>query len=109
MINYTFICESLSKCINEAVQLTVKKHSQEKTMYDVYKKDSVQLLEFCVQKSQAYKLMEGNVQPLVKMLATELVKLPLKDLKALCESVPSMRLYVSNETYNQLATTLLRS
>lgn len=107
LVNYTFICESLNKCINEAVQLTVKKHSQEKTMHDVYNKDAVQLLEFCVKKSQAYKLMEGNVQPFVKILATELVKLPLKDLKALCESVPSMRLYVSNQTYNQLTTTLL--
>jgi len=109
MVNYTFICESLNKCINEAVKLTVQKHSQEKTMYGVYGKDAVQLLEFCVKKSQAYKLMEGNVQPVVNMLAKELVKLSLKDLKALCESVPSMRLYVSNETHNQLATTLLRS
>lgn len=107
MVNYTFICESLNKCVNEAVKLTTQKHSQEKTMYDVYKKDAVQLLEFCIKKSQAYKLMEGNAQPLIKMLATDLSKLSLKDLGVLCESIPSMRLYVSNETYNELTTTLL--
>ena len=107
MVNYTFICEALNKCINEAVQLTAKKHSQEKTLYDVYKKDAVQLLRFCIQKAKAYNLMEGNVKPLVDMLASELSNISIKDLKALCESVPSMRLYVSNETHNKLATALL--
>lgn len=107
MINYTFVCESLNKCVNEAVKLMSQKVAANKSMHSVYKHDSIQLLEFCIKKSQAYKLMEGNVNPIVKTLATELAKLPMCDLKALCESVPAMRLYVSNETYSQLAQTVL--
>jgi len=107
MVNYTFICESLNKCINEAVKLTMQKHSPEKTMYGVYGKDALQLLDLCIKKSQAYKLMEGNVQPVINMLTNELAKISLKDLKVLCESVPKMRLYVSNKTYNQLTESLL--
>jgi hypothetical protein len=107
MINYTFVCESLNKCVNEAVKLMSAKVPANKSLYAVYNKDAVQLLEFCVKKSQAYKLMEGNVDPVVKTLSTELANLPLRDLKVLCESVPAMRLYVSNETYNQLTQTVL--
>lgn len=109
MVNYTFLCESLSKCINEAVQLMKAKVPANKTLYSAYKKDAVQLLEFCMKKSQAYKLMEGNVDPIVNRLAIELSNLSMNELNQLCESVPSMRLYVSNETYNQLAKTILSS
>lgn len=107
MINYTFVCESLNKCVNEAVKLMSAKVPANKSLYSVYKKDAVQLLEFCVKKSQAYKLMEGNVDPIVKTLSTELANMSLKELQKLCESVPAMRLYVSNETYNQLTQTVL--
>lgn len=109
MVNYTFLCEALNKCINEAASLMSQKHSQNKSLYSVYKNDGVQLLEFCMKKSQAYKLMEGNIDPIVRTLSVELAKLSLKDLKQLCESVPSMRLYVSNETFNQLTQTVLGS
>lgn len=109
MINYTFMCEALSKCVNEAVKLMLAKVPANKSLHSVYRKDAIQLLEFCVKKSQAYKLMEGNVDPIVKTLSTELANLSLKDLQKLCESVPAMRLYVSNETYNQLTKTILGS
>jgi hypothetical protein len=109
MVNYTFMCESLSKCVNEAVKHMSAKVPANQSLYSIYKKDAEQLLEFCVKKSQAYNLMEGNVDPIIKTLSAELSKLSLKDLKSLCESVPSMRLYVSNETYNQLTQTLLSS
>lgn len=107
MVNYTFVCESLNKCVNEAVRLLVNKHEPNKSLHSVYKQDATHLMEFCIKKSQAYKLMEGRVDPVVKSLANELAKLSLKDLNTLCESVPSMRLYVSNETYHQLTQTIL--
>lgn len=107
LINYTFVCEALNKCVNEAVKLMSGKVPANQTLFSVYKKDAVQLLEFCVKKSQAYKLMEGNADPVIKSLATELAKLSMKDLKQLCESIPSMRLYVSNETHDQLAKAVL--
>jgi hypothetical protein len=109
MINYTFVCESLNKCVNEATKLLINKIPENKSLYSKYNKDAIQLLEFCIKKSQAYKLVEGNVDPVVKTLSTELAKLSLKDLQTLCESVPAMRLYVSNETYNQLTQTVLGS
>ena len=107
MVNYAFISEALSKCVNEAAKLMAAKVPQNKSLFSVYNKDAVQLLEFCIKKSQAYKLMEGNVNPVIFHLAKELSQLPLSSLKFLCESTPSMRLYVSNKLHTELAKTVI--
>lgn len=103
MVNYAFVSEALNKCVNEAARLMSAKVPQNKSLYSVYNKDAVQLLEFCIKKSQAYKLMEGNANPVISNLAKELSQLPLSSLKFLCESTPSMRLYVSNKLHTELA------
>lgn len=108
MINYAFISEALSKCVNEAAKLITAKVPQNKSLFSVYNKDAVQLLEFCIKKSQAYKLMEGNANVVISNLAKELSQLPLSSLKFLCESTPSMRLYVSNKLHTELAKTVIR-
>ena len=107
MVNYAFIAESLNKCVNEAAGLMIKKVSKDQSLYNLYKNDAVQLLEFCIKKSQAYKLLEGNADPVIKNLATELSKLPLSSLKYLCENTPTMRLYVSNKLHANLANTII--
>jgi hypothetical protein len=107
MVNYTFICEALNKCVHEAVKHIVTKVPANKSLFSTYKHDATQLLEFCIKKAQAYKLMEGNVDPIVKTLAVELANLSTNELRTLCESVPAMRLYVSNDVYNQLTKTML--
>jgi hypothetical protein len=107
MVNYAFVSEALSKCVNEAAGLMLDKLSKEKTLYGSYKNDAVKLLEFCIKKSQAYTLLEGNADLVINNLATELSKLPLSSLKYLCENTPVMRLYVSNKTHFQLANTII--
>lgn len=107
MINYAFVSEALSKCVNEAAKLMSAKVPQNKSLYSLYNKDSIKLLEFCIKKSQAYKLMEGNANPVIFNLASELSKLPLSSLKFLCESTPSIRLYVSNKLHTELAKTII--
>jgi hypothetical protein len=107
MVNYAFIAESLNKCVNEAAGLLLSKVSKDQSLYNLYKNDAVQLLEFCIKKAQAYKLLEGNSDPVIKNLATELSKLPLSSLIYLCENTPSMRLYVSNKLHTNLANTII--
>jgi len=107
MTNYAFICESLGTCVNQAAIMFKEKHDNEKTTHSIYGKNAVDLLEFCFKKSKAYKLLEGNADPVIKNLAQELSGLSIKNLVHLCESVPSMKLYVSNTTHNELANSLL--
>lgn len=107
MINYAFICEALNKCVNEVAKLMSKKVAGNQSLHAVYKQDSAQLLEFAIKKSQAYKLVEGNADTVVKNLSVELSKMTLSNLQELCESVPTMRLYVANNLHTQLAKTVL--
>jgi len=107
MINYAFIAESLTKCVNEAAGMLINRVGKDKSLYSLYKNDSVQLLEFCIKKAQAYTLLEGNSNAVIKNLATELSKLPLSSLKYLCENTPSIRLYVSNKVHTNLANTII--
>lgn len=107
MINYAFIAESLTKCVNEAAGMLISRVGKDKSLYSLYKNDAVQLLEFCIKKAQAYPLLEGNSNPVIKNLATELSKLPLSSLKYLCENTPSIRLYVSNKVHTNLANTII--
>ena len=107
MINYAFVCEALSKCVNEVAKLVSSKVSSDKSLYSMYKQDSAQLLEFAIKKSQAYKLVEGNADSVIKSLSFELSKMPLADLQQLCESVPTMRLYVGNKIHTELAKAVL--
>lgn len=107
MVNYAFIAESLNKCVNEAAGLLINRLGKDKSLYSLYKNDAVQLLEFCIKKAQAYKLLEGNADPVIKNLAIELSKLPLSSLKYLCENTPTMRLYVSNTLHSKLVNTII--
>ena len=107
MVNYAFICEAVGKCIKEAVQIFAEKHPNNQSLYAIYKTGASQLLEFCIKKSQAYRLMEGDASPIIKSLSEELTRLSITDLKRLCESVPSMRLYVPNKLHAELTQTIL--
>lgn len=107
MINYAFISEALNVRVNEAVRLLSSKLPKTTNLYASYKQDSVTLLEFCIKKSASYGLMEGNAEPVIKLLAGELARLPLSDLVALCESVPKLNLYVSNKLHNELAQSIV--
>lgn len=107
MINYAFISEALNKCVNEAVRLMAAKVPANKSLSSVYRQDAVKLLEFCIKKSQAHKLMEGDTTVVVNHLAKELSSLPFSSLKFLCESTPTMRLYVSNKVHTELAKTVI--
>lgn len=103
MINYAFISEALGKCVKEAVKLLAPKHPSNQPLSQIYGKDAIQLLEFCIQRAEAGKLMEGDTTVVVRNLATELSTLNLEELAKLCESVPAVRLYVSNSTHTELA------
>lgn len=103
MVNFAFICEALSKSVNQAVKILATKHNNQDSLYELYKADAVQLLEFCVKKSQAYKLVKGNADVVINNLAKELSQLSISQLANLCESTPLMRLYVSKETHTALA------
>lgn len=107
MVNYAFVCEALNKCVNEAAKLFLAKNPREKTLQGLYKTDAVELLEFCIKKAMAYKLLEGNADPVIHNLAVELSALSIEKLNKLCESTPRMRLYVSNTLHNNLAKTIL--
>jgi len=107
MINYAFICEALNVRVNEAVKLLSSKLPQTTSLHSSYKQDGVSLLEFCIKKSTAYSLMEGNAEPVVSYLAKELSRLPISELVSLCESVPKMHLYVSNQLHTELAQSVI--
>ena len=113
MINYAFICEALSKCVHEVATVFLQKEDKNKTLYGIYKSGGVELLEFCIKKSQTYKLIaedgsdHSSIGPVVKNLALELSKLSFADLRQLCESVPRMRLYVLNEVHSEMVKTVL--
>jgi hypothetical protein len=85
------------------------KNDNEKTIYSIYGKNAVDLLEFCFKKSNAYKLLEGNTDPVIKQLSQELSRLSIKNLNYLCESMPAMKLYVSNTLHTELANSILKS
>jgi hypothetical protein len=107
MINYAFICEALNKCVNEVVKLMSSKVASNQSLHGVFNHDSAQLLEFAIKKSQAYKLVEGNADQVIKSLSLELSKMPFSNLQQLCESTPTMRLYVANTVHTQLVKTVL--
>jgi hypothetical protein len=109
MINYAFICEALNVRVNEAVKLLSAKLPRTTSLHASYKQDGVSLLEFCMKKSTAYSLMEGNAEPVVRYLAKELSRLSISELTSLCESVPKMHLYVSNDLHTELAQSVIGS
>lgn len=103
MINYAFISESLRTCVNSAVRKIREKNSTNDSLTSIYGNDAVNLLEFCIKKSVSFNLLEGNSEVVIRNLASELGNLPLKELSNLCESVPSIKLYVSNKVHDELA------
>lgn len=103
LINYAFVSESLGTCVKEAVKVLSTKHSAKTSLKTVYGTDAVQLLEFCINRAETNKLMEGNTEQVVKLLATELSSLSLGELTNLCESMPKINLYVSNTLHTELA------
>jgi hypothetical protein len=103
MVNYSFVSEALGKCVNEAARILDTKHQKTQTLKGIYGDDAVKLLEFCIGRAESHKLMEGDTSTLVRFLAKELAELPVGVLKQLTESIPSVRLYVSNRTHNELA------
>lgn len=109
MTNYAFICESIGTCLKQAAVMFKEKHDNQKTIHSIYGKNAVDLLEFCFKKSKAYKLLEGNADPVIRNLSRELSGLSIENLNTLCESVPAMKLYVSNSTHKELAISLLVS
>ncbi len=109
MTNYAFICESIGVCVRHAAITFKDKNDNEKTIYSIYGKNAVDLLEFCFKKSNAYKLLEGNTDPVIKQLSQELSRLSIKSLNYLCESMPAMKLYVSNTLHTELANSILKS
>ena len=50
--------------------------------------------------------MEGNVDPVVQNLASELANISISNLSYLCESMPKIKLYVSNEVHTELANSI---
>ena len=109
MVNYAFISEALGKCVGEAVRIFSTKHKPNETLAGIYRSDAVKLLEFCISRSDSHKLMEGNTSVVVKNLATELASLPISTLVTLCESVPTIPLYLSRKNHDALAYSLLES
>lgn len=103
MINYAFISESIRSCVNGAVKILKTKHPETVSLKSVYGKDAIQLLEFCIKHAESHKLMEGNTDKIVNLLSAELASLPLKKLSTLCESIPAIKLYVSNNVHTELA------
>lgn len=108
LLNYTFVSEAVGKCVGEAVKMLQKKHSPKQTLQEAYGKDSQKLLEFCISKANSHSFLVGSEQ-LVSMIAEELSKMTMLDLGVLCESLPSMKLYVSMKTHKELAKTVLSS
>ena len=72
LINYAFVSESLGSCVAEAVKLLSQKHSAQTSLKSVYGNDAIQLLEFCINRAETHKLMEGNTKQVVNLLAVEL-------------------------------------
>ena len=103
LINYSFVCEALGKRVAEAARLLEGKVPEDKTLSEAYGKDGEKLVEFCFKKAQTLSLLEGDYSPVISSAAKDLAGIPFKDLKFICESVPSMRLYVSMETHKKLA------
>ena len=103
MINYSFLSEALGKCVNEAAKIFIVRHSKNQTLRSIYGDDATKLLEFCIKRAEAHKLMEGDTTAIVASLASELARLPVSFLYQLTESVPVVRLYVSNKTHSELA------
>lgn len=103
MVNYAFLSEAIGKCVKEAVSLLSTKNKASSSLKAIYGKDAVKLMEFCIQRAEAHKLMEGDTSAIISHLAGELSNLPLSELSSLCESVPAIRLYVSNKVHKQLA------
>ena len=108
MVNYAFICESLNKCVNEAAKIFSANKDNTKTLQELYRNDATTLLEFCIKRSEAHKLLEGDVSLIVSQMSKELSTLKISELKTLCESVPSMRLYVSRKVHDMLAESILQ-
>ena len=109
MINYAFISEALGKCVKEAVKIFATKHKPEQTLSSIYRNDAVKLLEFCVNRSDTHKLMEGDTSLVVKNISKELASLPISSLVALCESVPTIPVYLSRKNHDALAYSILES
>lgn len=112
MINYAFVSETLSHCVRLAATALQAKMSPEaratKSLAEAFGKDAVSLLEFCMKKSTALKLMEGDTGAVVRLLARDLAtRLPVADLVAVCESAPAINLYVNKKVHTQIAAELL--
>lgn len=103
LVNYAFISESIATCVAGAVKVLKTKHSAKTSLKSIYGSDAVQLLEFCISRSESGKLMEGNTKPVIKLLANELSSLPLGELTSLCENIPKINLYISNTLHKELA------
>jgi len=103
MINYAFISESIGSCVKEAAKMLKTKHPEAVSLKSVYGQDALQLLEFCIKRAESHKLMQGNTEKIVKLLAEELSSLPPNQLLNLCESIPQIKLYVSNNIHAKLA------
>jgi hypothetical protein len=103
MINYAFISESIGGCVGEAVKLLKTKHPETVSLKSIYGKDASQLFEFCIKRSETHKLMEGNTQTVIALLAKELSSLPINQLSTLCENIPTIKLYVSSKVHTELA------
>ena len=84
-------------------------NNQNQTLAGIYRSDAVKLLEVCISRSDSHKLMEGNTSVVVKNLATELAALPISSLVSLCESIPTIPLYLSRKNHDALAYSLLES
>jgi hypothetical protein len=109
MVNYAFVSEALGKCVKEAAKIFAEKHEADKTLAVLYRKDAVELLEFCIKRSETHKLMEGDTSMVIRHLATELAGLPISSLVQLCESVPTIPLYLSRKNHDTLAHSILQN
>ena len=108
MINYTFLTDAFTKYIKEAVVL-LSSNKDIKSLYESYGNDSVELVSLCFKKTTAYKLMENKseVDEVVSLLSAEVASMPFAELKLVCESMPKIKLYLSNEIHDQLANQII--
>lgn len=106
MVNYSFLTEAIGKYVAKAVELLKSQQLIKSSLSEKYGVDAVKLLEFSMKKSPKYKLMEGEKDQVINLLARELSNMSLKDLVSLCENIKPFRLYVSNKIHSELATVI---
>lgn len=110
LLSYGFISESFRACLGPAIYriMTGNKLDSSKSLAQHYNKaDASKLLEFCLLKANTVNLMEGEVEPLCKILAEQLADVKLDTVKAICEGMPSIKVYVSSKTHTEIAKQLL--